>query len=91
MVPRLKQMTVAGTFDSGHYEYDSGLVLLHLETRAHLPLEGPTGVRLKAARPAPGAQRWPADWRQPMSGDLLIRDWTRRTAPGSPPCSWKNA
>src|SRR6218665_1493168 len=24
VVPRLKQLTVVGTFDSGHYEYDSG-------------------------------------------------------------------
>ena len=24
VVPRLKQFTVVGTFDSGHYEYDSG-------------------------------------------------------------------
>eukprot|EP01030_Chromulinospumella_sphaerica_P024535 gene24535-24620_t len=31
VVPRLKQMTVAGTFDSGHYEYDSALVMLHYE------------------------------------------------------------
>ena len=26
VVPRLKQMTVVGTFDSGHFEYDSALV-----------------------------------------------------------------
>src|SRR6476469_6108675 len=31
VVPRLKQMTVVGTFDSGHYEYDSGLVMMHAE------------------------------------------------------------
>jgi lipoprotein-releasing system permease protein len=24
VVPRLKQFTVAGTFESGHYEHDSG-------------------------------------------------------------------
>ena len=24
VVPRLKQFTVVGTFDAGHYEYDSG-------------------------------------------------------------------
>ena len=48
VVPRLKQMTVAGTFDSGHYEYDSALVLLHHEDAQRIfRLEGPTGVRLK--------------------------------------------
>ncbi|MBK5207135.1 MAG: ABC transporter permease, partial [Polaromonas sp.] len=29
VVPRLKQLTVVGTFDSGHFEYDSALVMLH--------------------------------------------------------------
>ena len=31
VLPRMKQMTVAGTFDSGHYEYDSALVMMHYE------------------------------------------------------------
>ena len=48
VVPRLKQMTVAGTFDSGHYEYDSALVLLHHQDAERIfRLEGPTGIRLK--------------------------------------------
>jgi len=48
VVPRLKQMTVVGTFDSGHYEYDSALALLHWEDAARIfRLEGPSGVRLK--------------------------------------------
>jgi lipoprotein-releasing system permease protein len=59
VVPRLKQMTVVGTFDSGHYEYDAGLVLLHQDDAARIfRLEGPTGIRLKIAnctRPASGA------------------------------------
>ena len=57
VVPRLKQMTVVGTFDSGHFEYDSGLVLLHVDDAARIfRLEGPTGVRLKLQGPAPGAR-----------------------------------
>ena len=48
VVPRLKQMTVVGTFDSGHFEYDSALVLMHMDDAARIyRLEGPTGVRLK--------------------------------------------
>ncbi len=48
MAPYLKQMTVLGTFDSGHFEYDSTLVLVHWEDAAKIfRLEGPTGVRLK--------------------------------------------
>jgi ABC-type lipoprotein release transport system permease subunit len=30
VVPRLKQFTLTGTFDSGHYEYDSALALIHI-------------------------------------------------------------
>ena len=55
VVPRLKQMNVVGTFDSGHYEYDSALVLVHWEDAARIfRLEGPSGVRLKLTRRA----RW---------------------------------
>ncbi|MGA8515775.1 MAG: ABC transporter permease, partial [Burkholderiaceae bacterium] len=31
VVPRLKQFTLVGTFDSGHFEYDSALALLHMD------------------------------------------------------------
>src|ERR1035437_2347429 len=48
VVPRLKQMTVVGTFDSGHFEYDSALLLMHIDDAARIfRLEGPTGVRVK--------------------------------------------
>ena len=36
VVPRLKQMTVVGTFDSGHYEYDSALALMHMDDAARI-------------------------------------------------------
>ena len=36
VVPRLKQLTVVGTFDAGHYEYDSTLALVHVEDAAKL-------------------------------------------------------
>ena len=48
VVPRLKQLTVVGTFDAGHFEYDSGLALIHLDDAATLfRLEGPSGVQLR--------------------------------------------
>ncbi|MEF9996918.1 MAG: ABC transporter permease, partial [Burkholderiaceae bacterium] len=31
VVPRLKQFTVTGVFESGHYEYDSSMALVHLD------------------------------------------------------------
>src|SRR5205085_6916910 len=48
VVPRLKQMTVVGTFNAGHYEYDSGLALIHIDDAALLfRVAGPTGVQLR--------------------------------------------
>jgi lipoprotein-releasing system permease protein len=48
VVPRLKQFTVIGTFDSGHYEYDSALALVHIGDAQRLfRIDGPTGVRLR--------------------------------------------
>ena len=77
VVPRLKQFTLTGTFEAGHFEYDSGLALVHVDDAARLfRLEGPTGVQLKvadvqAARAVAGSliDRLPAG--------LMVRDWTR--------------
>ena len=78
VVPRLKQMTVVGTFDSGHYEYDSALVLLHMDDAAKIfRLEGPTGVRIKL-KDLHQARDVAAQLAGSLSGDLLIRDWTRQ-------------
>jgi len=76
VVPRLKQMTVVGTFDSGHYEYDSTLALVHWEDAAKIfRLEGPSGVRLKL-RDLHQAREVAANLSRSLSGDLYIRDWT---------------
>jgi len=78
VVPRLKQMTVVGTFDSGHYEYDSALVFVHWEDAAKIfRLEGPTGVRLKL-KDLHQAREVAQELSRTMSGDLLLRDWTRQ-------------
>ena len=78
VVPRLKQMTVAGTFDSGHYEYDSALVLLHHQDAERIfRLEGPTGIRLKL-KDLHQARTVAYDLAGSLSGDLLIRDWTQQ-------------
>jgi len=78
IVPRLKQMTVVGTFSSGHYEYDAALVLLHHEDAARiLRLEGPTGVRLKL-RNLHAAPQVTEQLAQMLSDHLFIRDWTQQ-------------
>ena len=78
VLPRLKQMTVVGTFDSGHYEYDSALVMMHQDDAARIfRLEGPTGIRVKL-KDLHEAREVAAQLSRTLTGDLLIRDWTRQ-------------
>ena len=77
VVPRMKQLTVVGLLDSGHYEYDASLALLHMDDAQKIfRLEGPNGIRvkLKDAQQA----RSVADELTPLLGeDVVVRDWTR--------------
>ena len=78
VVPRMKQMTVLGTFDSGHYEYDSALAMVHWEDAARIfRLEGPTGIRLKL-RDLHQAREVAGELARSLTGDLYLRDWTRQ-------------
>ena len=78
IVPRLKQVTVSGLFHSGHYEYDSTLVLMHhADAERIFRLEGPTGVRLRL-KDLHEAPRVTQELAQTLSGNLLIRDWTQQ-------------
>jgi len=78
VVPRLKQFTVTGMFDSGHFEYDSALAFLHIGDAQRLfRVDGPTGVRLKIK----DMQRAPevaAQLARSLPSGLLVRDWTRQ-------------
>ena len=78
VVPRLKQMTVVGTFDSGHFEYDSALVMMHqIDAAKIFRLEGPTGIRIKLKN-LDQARDVAVELSKTLSGNLLIRDWTRQ-------------
>jgi lipoprotein-releasing system permease protein len=77
VVPRLKQFTLVGTFDAGHYEYDSALALIHLDDAARLfRLEGPSGVQLKL-RDLNRARDVAYELSGRVGPQLLVRDWTR--------------
>jgi lipoprotein-releasing system permease protein len=76
VVPRLKQMTVVGTFESGHYEYDSALALVHVADAARIfRLEGPSGVRVKL-KDLHRARAVAHDIALLLSDPLEVRDWT---------------
>ena len=77
VIPRLRAFTVVGIFRSGHYEYDSTLLLTHVEDAAKLfRVEGVSGVRLRLAdmMQAPEVARRLS---LSMGADYLVRDWSR--------------
>ena len=77
IVPRLKTFTVAGTFEAGHYEYDSGLALIHIDDAAKLyRVEGPTGVQLKL-NDLHRARGIAIQLSDSLGSGLVVRDWTR--------------
>ncbi len=76
VVPRLKQMRVTGFFESGHFEFDSGLALLHQEDVQRLMrLEGPGGIRVKL-RDLHQARSVGQQLAAMLPPDLVVRDWT---------------
>ncbi|MGE0803435.1 MAG: lipoprotein-releasing ABC transporter permease subunit [Lautropia sp.] len=77
ILPRMKQFTIVGLFESGHYEYDSSLMLAHLDDAAiFFRTGGPSGVRLKTSDMlnAPLIAR---DLSNRLGGRYLVRDWSR--------------
>jgi lipoprotein-releasing system permease protein len=77
VMPRMKTFTVAGTFEAGHYEYDSGLALIHVDDAARLyRLEGPSGVQLKLAD-AQAARDVSHELAGVLGREFTVRDWTR--------------
>jgi lipoprotein-releasing system permease protein len=77
VVPRLRQFTVVGLFESGHYEYDSSLLLTHITDAGKLfRVDGVTGVRLVTSKmmDAPEIAQQIAG---SLSPNLMVRDWSR--------------
>lgn len=82
ILPRLKQFTITGIFEAGHFEYDSGLVLIHLgdaQTLYRMGDDQVSGVRLKLRDlfQAPQVARELAPM---ISTDVHISDWSRQHA-----------
>ena len=78
VLPRYVSVNVVGTFDSGHFEYDSTLALLHIaDAQRIFRLEGPTGVRLKL-KDLQRAREVAQELSESLSDRLALRDWTRQ-------------
>ena len=78
VLPRLKQMEVVGLFNSGHYEYDSALVMLHVVDAGKIfRLEGPTGIRLKL-KDLHEARAVTKELAPALPMGMAVRDWTQQ-------------
>jgi lipoprotein-releasing system permease protein len=78
LLPRFKRFTVAGVFKADMYEYDSGLVLIHLDDAAklyQLPNQV-SGLRLKLTD-LDQAPRVSDELMDLLGPDYRARDWTR--------------
>jgi len=79
MLPRIKQFTVSGIFQMGMFEYDAGLVLMHMEDAQKLYRLGDdvSGLRVKLSdlERAPRVLR---DLAGSLEGDYYLSDWTMR-------------
>jgi lipoprotein-releasing system permease protein len=77
IVPRLKTFNVIGTFEAGHFEYDSALAMVHIDDAATLfRTGGATGVQLKLAD-LHAARDVAAKLAPVVAPDVVVRDWTR--------------
>jgi lipoprotein-releasing system permease protein len=77
VLPQLNHFRVLSTFDSGHFEFDSTLALVHLDDAARLfEADAPVGVRLRLAD-MQQAPRVAAELEQELRDVARVRDWSR--------------
>jgi lipoprotein-releasing system permease protein len=82
ILPRLKQFTITGIFQAGHFEYDSSLVLINLADAQKLYRMGDdevSGVRLKL-RDLFHAPQVAQELGPMISAEVYISDWSRQHA-----------
>jgi lipoprotein-releasing system permease protein len=78
--PRLVNFTVAGIFESGHFEFDSSLAFVHIADAQDLAgIPGPSGLRLRIAdmNAAPLVAQ---QLMRSMPGPWYVRDWSQQNA-----------
>jgi lipoprotein-releasing system permease protein len=78
LMPRFRRFTVVGIFRMDMYEYDSGLVLMHLDDAAKLYQMGDqvSGLRLKLDN-LDAAPAVAGEVAAELGPNYLARDWTR--------------
>ena len=78
VMPRLRQVTVLSLFDSGHYEYDATLAILHIQDAEKMfRIAGPMGLRVKVNDPQQAA-RIGRELSVDLGTQVRLRDWTEQ-------------
>ena len=78
VMPRLRQVTVLSLFDSGHYEYDATLAILHIQDAEKMfHIAGPMGLRVKVNDPQQAA-RISRELSFDLGTQVRVRDWTEQ-------------
>ncbi|MGS0742881.1 lipoprotein-releasing ABC transporter permease subunit [Glaciimonas sp. GG7] len=80
VIPRLKQFTVVGIFEAGHFEYDSSLAFIQVEDAEKMfRLNAPSGLRLRITDMlrAPEVAQQLA---KTMPPNLYLRDWSQQNS-----------
>ena len=82
MLPRIKQYKISGIFDAGMYEYDAGLVVIHIndaqkffQTKKQI-----SGVRVKLNDLDLTKQSVSEIYQAINSEDYIVLDWTQKHA-----------
>ncbi len=79
ILPRLKQFTVSGIFEAGHYEFDSTLAFISMgDAMKIFRADAPTGLRVKIRdmHEAPNVARDLSI--SLMNEEVLVRDWSKQ-------------
>jgi len=81
IMPRLRQFTVVGIFNVDHFEYDSGLALVHLDDARNLFRfgEAVSGIRLKL-KDLFESRTVARDLTRMIPSEVYISDWTLQHA-----------
>lgn len=80
VIPRLKQFTVVGIFEAGHYEFDSSLAFIQLrDAEVMFRQSAPSGLRLRI-KDMLQAPEVAYELSQTLQPGLYIRDWSQQNS-----------
>ncbi len=79
ILPRLKQFTVSGIFEAGHFEFDTTLAFISIDDAMRIfQADAPTGLRVKLQN----MQEAPAIANELslllMNEEVVVRDWSKQ-------------